>query len=44
VEKGKVYYKVWWKKYLKKDATWEKREELIKDIKTMIDDFDKVKK
>jgi hypothetical protein len=44
VEKGKVYYKVWWKKYLKKDATWEKREELIKDIKDLVLEFDKVKK
>ena len=31
VEKGKVYYKVWWLKYLKKDATWQLESDLIKD-------------
>ena len=44
VEKGKIFYKIWWKNYLKKNATWEKREEIIKDIKDLIMDFDKSKK
>jgi hypothetical protein len=26
-----VYYKVWWKKYLKADATWEAKDKLIED-------------
>lgn len=40
VEKKVVYYKIWWDKYLKKDATWEKESELIKDgLKPMIDEF-----
>lgn len=29
--KGKVFYNVWWKKYLKKDSTWEQKENLIED-------------
>ena len=30
-EKGKVYYLVWWRKYLKKDSTWEAKDKLIED-------------
>lgn len=31
VRKGKTYYKVFWKGYLKKDSTWEPADRLIKD-------------
>lgn len=37
-----VYYLIWWKGYLKKNATWEKETELIKDgLKPMIDEYNK---
>lgn len=31
VMKGKTYYKVWWKKQLKKDSTWEPLDRLLED-------------
>ena len=35
------YYLVWWKKYLKKDATWEKGTELIKDgLQDYVDEYE----
>lgn len=35
-----VYYLVWWKGYLKKNATWEPETELLKDgLKPMITEF-----
>ena len=38
----KVYYKVWWKKSLKKDSTWEPKKNLIEDgLKDKIDEFEK---
>lgn len=37
-----VYYLIWWKGYLKKNATWEKESELIKDgLKPLIDEYNK---
>jgi len=37
-----VYFLVWWKGYLKKDATWEKKTDLIKDnLQDYIDDYEK---
>ncbi|CAN0408270.1 unnamed protein product, partial [Ectocarpus fasciculatus] len=30
-ENKKIYYKVWWKKYLKKNSTWEPKTNLIED-------------
>jgi hypothetical protein len=37
-----VYYKIWWNKYKKADATWEPRTELIKDgLKPLLDEYDK---
>ena len=42
--KNKVYYHVWWDGYLKKDATWESKDDLIKDgLKVIIDDYEKSK-
>ena len=38
--KKKVYYLVWWKNYLKKDATLEPREELIKDVPDLVQQYD----
>jgi hypothetical protein len=41
VIKGKVYYLVWWKKYLKKDATLEPINRLIEDgLKDEIDEYE----
>jgi hypothetical protein len=37
--KGKIYYLVWWKGYLKKDSTWEPKSELIKTIKDMVNSY-----
>ena len=31
VEKKIIYYKVWWKNNLKKNATWEPKSKLIED-------------
>ena len=31
IQNKKTYYLVWWKKYLKKDSTWEPKEQLIED-------------
>ena len=36
----KVLYLVWWMGQLKKNATWEPRTELIKDIPIIINDYD----
>lgn len=42
VDKNIVYYLIWWNGYLKKDSTWEKESELIKDgLKPMIDEYNK---
>jgi hypothetical protein len=30
-ENNKTYYKIWWKGYLKKDATWVDKASLIND-------------
>ena len=38
--KKKVYYLVWWKNYLKKDATLEPKDELIKDVPDLIDQYE----
>ncbi len=40
VENKKVYYKIWWKGYLKKDATWEPKDNLIKDIPNLIKEYE----
>ena len=38
---NKYYYKIWWKGYLKKDASWEPVDQLYKDgLKEMIFEFD----
>ena len=42
VKKNKIHFLVWWKGYLKKDATWEPQSNLIKDgLKNMIDEFNR---
>lgn len=39
--KGKIYYLIWWRGYLKKDSTFELKSELVKDgFGEMLDDFD----
>lgn len=38
--KKKVYYLVWWKNYLKKDATLEPKDKLIKDVPDLIQQYD----
>lgn len=44
-EKKKKYYLVWFKGYLKKDATWEPEKQLIEDgLKSYIDAFKRKKK
>lgn len=41
IMKKKVYYQVLWKGYLKKDATWEPKTELIKDnLQDYIDQYE----
>ena len=32
IEKGKIFYLIKWKGYNKKDATYESKDELMKDI------------
>jgi len=41
VEKNRVYYLVKWRNYPKKDATWELRTELIKDVPQAVNLFEK---
>ena len=42
IENKKKYYLVWWKGYLKKDATWELEDNLIEDgLEEYIKDFKK---
>ena len=37
----RVYYRVWWKKFLKKNSTWELKTNLIEDgLQEMIDEFE----
>ena len=31
IVKKQVFYRVWWKKYLKKESTWEKKQQLVED-------------
>ena len=38
--KKKVHYLVWWKNYLKKDATLEPKEELMKDVPDLIAQYE----
>ena len=38
--KNKIFYLIWWFGHLKKDATWEPKNELIKDIPDLIKDYD----
>lgn len=41
VEKKIIYYKVWWKNSLKKNATWESKTKLIEDgAKSLIDAYE----
>jgi hypothetical protein len=43
--KGRIHYLVWWKKHLRKDATYEPRQKLIDDgLINMIRNFDKSNK
>ncbi len=39
-DKGKVYYLIWWKGHLKKDATYEPRSELIKDVPLLVQRYE----
>ena len=40
VEKGKVYYKVWWKREKKNESTWEEKDKLLEDgIEDYIQDY-----
>lgn len=42
IVKGKVYYLCWWRKYLKKDSTWESRKNLLEDdCKNYINEYEK---
>lgn len=42
IVKNKTYYLIWWKRYKKKEATWESLENLVKDgLEDEIDDFNK---
>ena len=43
-EKNKFMYLVWWNGFLKKNATWEPKTELIKDVPELIDEYDKTHK
>jgi hypothetical protein len=36
----KIHYKVWWAKELRKQATWEPKSELIKDIPDLLKEYD----
>lgn len=38
--KKQIYYKIWWKGYLKKDATWELKKELLNDIPDLIESYE----
>jgi hypothetical protein len=39
--KGTIYFLVWWKGYKKEDASWEAKDELIRDgLEYMINDFE----
>ena len=38
--KKKIYYLVWWRKYLKKDATYEPKDELMKDVPKLIAQYE----
>ena len=40
-EGRKIYYLVWWDKCLKKDATWEPRSELIKDVPQLVREYER---
>ena len=45
VVNDKINYLVWWETFLKKDATWHLKTELIKDgVKTKIDEYEAKKK
>ena len=37
---GKIHYLVWWKGYKKFESTWEAKTELMKDIPSLIQQFD----
>ena len=40
--KNRVHYFVWWKGYLKKDATWEPRVQLLEDgLKDMVNEYER---
>lgn len=39
--KGRIYYKVLWKGYSKKEATWEPRSQLIKEIPELIEEYER---
>ena len=39
-EKNKVFYLIWWAHQLKKNASWEPRTELMKDIPKLIKDYE----
>jgi len=41
--KGRIYYKVWWKGFKKSESTWEPRTILIKDAKSLIDQFESIR-
>lgn len=42
IVKKKVEYLIWWKKYLKKESTWEGKKELIEDgLEDYIDQYEK---
>lgn len=41
VEKGTVYFLVKWRGYPKSDATWERRNELVKDVPQLIKQYEK---
>ena len=41
-ENKKVYYLIWWQKYLKKEATWEPKTQLEEDgLTELIKEYEK---
>lgn len=40
-EKGKIYYRVWWKRYKKAESTWEPKTTLLEDgLQEYIDEYE----
>lgn len=44
IEDKRGYYKIWWSGFPKKEATWEKKSKMKKDIPDLVKDYEKNKK